>query len=76
MEKHNKDNNMPIGKLKLVEDFLPHPKDLIVPEQTIMVTLRLSEKSINFFKKQAKKYHTKYQKMLRLLVDKYAERYS
>jgi len=47
-----------------------------MPEHTVMVTLRLSEKSVEFFKGQAKKYNTKYQKMLRFLVDKYAERYS
>lgn len=67
---------MPIGELKRVDDFLPPPKELAVPEQTIMVTLRLSEKSVDFFKQQAKRYNTKYQKMLRFLVDKYVERYT
>ena len=76
MKKHKIDRNMPIGELKKIDDFLPQPKDLAVPERTVMVTLRLSEESVNFFKQQAKKYHTKYQKMLRFLVDKYAERYS
>ncbi len=75
-KKHKIDQDMPIGELKRIEDFLPPPKELAVPEQTVMVTLRLSEKSVEFFKQQAKKYHTKYQKMLRFLVDKYAERYS
>lgn len=76
MKKHKIDQDMPIGELKRVDDFLPPPKELAIPEQTVMVTLRLSEKSVDFFKQQAKKYHTKYQKMLRFLVDKYAERYS
>lgn len=76
MKKHKIDQDMPIGELRRVDDFLPPPKELAVPEQTVMVTLRLSEKSVDFFKQQAKKYHTKYQKMLRFLVDKYAERYS
>ena len=67
---------MPIGELKRIDDFLPPPKELAVTEETVMVTLRLSEKSVDFFKQQARKYHTKYQKMLRFLVDKYAERYS
>ena len=70
------DWDMPIGELKRENDFLPPPKDLVIPEQTVMVTLRLSEKSIDFFKQQAKKYNTKYQKMLRFLVDKYVEQYS
>lgn len=76
MKKHRIDQDMPIGELRRMDDFLPHPKELAVPEQTVMVTLRLSEKSVDFFKQQAKRYHTKYQKMLRFLVDKYAERYS
>ena len=76
MKKHKIDYDMPIGELKRIDDFLPPPKDLVIPEHTVMVTLRLSEKSVNFFKQQAKKYNTKYQKMLRFLVDKYTERYS
>jgi predicted DNA binding CopG/RHH family protein len=76
MKKHRLDQNMPIGELKRINDFLPPPKELAISEQTVMVTLRLSEKSIDFFKQQAKRYHTKYQKMLRFLVDKYVERYS
>ena len=68
--------DMPVGELKRIDDFLPPPKELAVPEETVMVTLRLSEKSVEFFKQQAKRYHTKYQKMLRFLVDRYAERYS
>ena len=76
MKKHRIDQDMPIGELKKINDFLPPPKELAVSEETVMVTLRLSEKSVEFFKQQAKRYHTKYQKMLRFLVDRYAERYS
>ncbi len=76
MKRHRIDQDMPIGELRRVDDFLPPPKELAVTEETVMVTLRLSEKSVDFFKQQARKYHTKYQKMLRFLVDKYAERYS
>lgn len=76
MKKNRIDQDMPIGELKRIDDFLPPPRELAVPEQTVMVTLRLSEKSVDFFKQQAKKYHTKYQKMLRFLVDKYTEKYS
>jgi len=76
MKKHRMDQDMPVGELKRIDDFLPPPKELAVPEETVMVTLRLSEKSVEFFKQQAKRYHTKYQKMIRFLVDKYAERYS
>lgn len=76
MKKHKIGHVMPIGELDRIDDFLPPPKDLVMPEHTVMVTLRLNEKSVQFFKDQAKKYHTKYQKMLRFLVDKYVGRYS
>ena len=76
MKKQGIDIDIPIGRLKRADDFLPPPKELAVPEQTVVVTLRLSEKSVTFFKQQAKRHRTKYQKMLRFLVDKYAERYS
>ncbi|MDP2929368.1 MAG: BrnA antitoxin family protein [Candidatus Omnitrophota bacterium] len=76
MKKHRVDQDMPIGELRRMDDFLPSPEELAVPEETVMVTLRLSEKSVEFFKQQAKRYHTKYQKMLRFLVDSYTERYS
>ncbi|MFH1593858.1 MAG: CopG family transcriptional regulator [Candidatus Omnitrophota bacterium] len=67
---------MPIGKLERIGDFLPSPENLAVPENTVKVTLNLSESTIEFFKKQAKKYHTKYQKMVRALLDRYAEKYT
>ena len=76
MKKKRFDRDMPIGKLKKVDDFLPPPDKLVMPEKTIKVTLRLNASSVKFFKDQARRHHTKYQKMLRFLVDKYVERYS
>ena len=70
------DKNMPIGRLERVKDFLPSPANLAVQENTVKVTLNLSESTIGFFKKEAKRYHTKYQKMVRALLDRYAERYT
>jgi len=66
------DVNKPIGKMKRIDDFLPTPAELAVPESNVKVTISLSESSIVFFKNEAKKYHTKYQKMIRNLLDKYA----
>jgi predicted DNA binding CopG/RHH family protein len=76
MRRNKIDQDMPVGDLKKVDDFLPPPGKLAYPEETIKVTLRLSQASVDFFKLHAKKYHTKYQRMLRFLVDKYVERYS
>lgn len=66
---------MPVGNITRVKDFLPPPEELIMPERTVKVTILLSESSIQSFKKFAKKHHTKYQKVIRKLIDKYAEKY-
>ena len=47
-----------------------------MPEDTIKVTLLLSKASIKFFKQQAAQRHTKYQRMIRALVDQYSEQFS
>jgi predicted DNA binding CopG/RHH family protein len=70
------DRDKPIGKMTKIEDFLPAPEDLVLPERAVKVTINLSESSVEFFKKLAKKHHTKYQKLIRNLLDKYAHKYS
>ena len=66
----------PIGKIKIIKDFLPLPKELVIKEDVVKVTLSLSKSSVTFFKAQAKKNHTQYQKMLRKLVDVYASEFA
>ena len=76
MSKRKSDADFPIGKLTRVKDFLPPPDKLIMPEETVKVTLLLSRPSVEFFKRQATQHHAKYQRMIRELVDRYVERYS
>jgi predicted DNA binding CopG/RHH family protein len=40
----------------------------------VKVTLSLSRRSLDFFKREAKKRRVPYQRMIRSLVDMYAER--
>jgi len=61
----------PIGPLKVVPDFLPAPEELAFKEDTVKVTITLSKESIEFFKQEARKHHTQYQKMIRKLLDVY-----
>ncbi len=63
-----------IGKVKIVKDFLPMPSELVLKDDNVKVTLSLSRRSIEFFKREAKRQHVPYQKMIRALVDGYAER--
>lgn len=69
------DPDRPIGKLTPVKDFLPPPEALIYPKD-VKVTIYLSRPSIEFFKDQAKRHGTKYQRMIRQVVDRYAAHYS
>jgi hypothetical protein len=69
-------SDMPIGKLLRVKDFLPPPDELAIPEETAKITISLKKSSIEFFKHQAQLYHTKYQRMIRELIDRYAMQYS
>lgn len=76
MSKRATESEFPIGKLTRIKDVLPPPEQLVVPEETIKVTLLLSKSSVQFFKHQAARHRTKYQRMLRELVDRYTEQFS
>jgi predicted DNA binding CopG/RHH family protein len=63
-----------IGRIRVIKDFLPVPDDLVPREDNVKVTLSLSRRSLDFFKREAKKRRVPYQRMIRALVDTYAER--
>jgi predicted DNA binding CopG/RHH family protein len=71
MKEKIKHSDEPIGKVKVVSDFLPSPEELALKDETVKVTIALSKTSVDFFKKEAKKYNTQYQKMIRRLLDEY-----
>ena len=66
----------PIGKIKILHDFLPAPGDLVKKEETVKVTISLSKDSVTFFKRMAKQQHTQYQKMIRTLLDQYTAHFT
>ena len=61
----------PIGDVKVVRDALPPPSDLVFREDQVKVTIGLSKSSVDFFKEEAKRHHTQYQRMIRRLLDLY-----
>ncbi len=65
----------PVGELKRVEDIFPRPEELVFKEDNSKITIALSRRSIKFFKQQAKKHNTQYQKMIRNLLDEYVARH-
>lgn len=71
MKKKIKYADEPMGKLRVVADFLPSPDELVYREDNVKVTLSLSRQSVDFFKEQARRNRTQYQKMIRRLLDIY-----
>lgn len=65
-----------IGDIKIIQDFLPSPDELVFKDDSVKVTISLSKNSVDFFKQEAKKNNTKYQKMIRNLLDIYAQSHS
>ena len=71
MTKRTKYTNEPLGDVRVVDDFLPSPDELAFRAEQVKVTIGLSKTSVDFFKREAKKHHTQYQKMIRRLLDAY-----
>ena len=61
----------PIGDVKVLRDSLPPPEQLVFKEEQVKVTIGLSKSSVEFFKSEAKRHSTHYQKMIRRLLDLY-----
>ena len=73
MSKRIKYTRGPAGAVKIVEDFLPPPGELVVREDVEKVTIALSKRSVDFFKEEVRCHGTQYQRMIRALLDRYAQ---
>jgi len=71
MKKHDGYTDEPLGRLRVIKDFLPPPDQLILKEDGVKVTISLSKRSVDFFKREARKHNTQYQRMIRRLLDVY-----
>ena len=76
MSKRIKYTDEPLGRVKVVRDFLPPPQELAFREEGVKVTITLSKLSVDFFKRAARKHGTQYQRMIRRLLDDYARAHS
>jgi hypothetical protein len=65
--------NEPIGEPRVIKDFLPSPAELAFRDEDVKITITLSKKSVEFFKSEAAKADTQYQRMIRRLLDAYVE---
>ena len=68
-------NQGEIGFVRVGQDFLPPPDQLVLRDEGLKVTLTLSRRSVDFFKQEAARRHVPYQRMIRALVDAYARRH-
>jgi predicted DNA binding CopG/RHH family protein len=66
----------PIGNIKIISDFLPSPEQLVKKETNVKVTINLRKDSVDFFKSVAKKNNVQYQKVIRRLLNTYADSFA
>ena len=66
----------PIGEPRVIHDLLPSPDQLAFRDEDVKITITLSKRSVDFFKEQAVKNETQYQRMIRRLLDAYVETHS
>jgi len=76
MKKKIKYTDEPMGEIEIIEDTFPKPEELVFKKDNAKVTIALSRSSVAFFKREAKKHNTQYQKMIRNLLDEYVARHS
>ena len=76
MKKTIKYTDGEIGNINIIEDFLPSPEELVFKEENTKITISLTKETVEFFKEEAKKHHTQYQKMIRNLLDLYVAKQS
>jgi hypothetical protein len=62
----------PLGRIKILSDFLPPPERLVLRDDGVKITISLSKRSVDFFKRHAARSKVPYQKMIRSLLDSYA----
>ena len=76
MKKKVKYTEGEMGEFEIVKDFLPPPSELVLKEKNVRVTINLRESSVDFFKGVAKRHRSRYQRVIRSLLDSYATSYS
>lgn len=64
------------GRVQIIDDFLPPPEQLVFKKEpeTVKVTLTLEKNSVDYFKKEAKRLGGSYQRMMRNLLQEYADK--
>ena len=64
--------NIPVEEVNRMVRRMAYPGSLDFAEKKKLVTLYLNPSTIRFFKKQAEKNHTKYQRLMRAVLGQYS----
>src|SRR6266550_3250170 len=64
MKRIRKYQDEPLGRLEVVKDFLPPPDRLVLRDDGVKITISLSKRSVDFFKRHAARSKVPYQKMI------------
>ncbi len=75
MKKRTVDPDFPSENAVEIPNFLPPPEELAKAKTKVIITIGLDAETISFFKKQAAKRGKKYQKMIREVLERYAQYY-
>lgn len=59
----------------IISDFLPAPEDLISRVEKERITIAIDKRSLDLFKRYAKKHSTKYQPMINGVLSSYADKF-
>lgn len=68
-------NDMPSGKLTVVNMDIPPPEKLDFGEKAQKITIAVDPSTIDFFKVAAKKNGQKYQRIMREVLSCYVQKY-
>ncbi len=65
--------NIPLEKINKAVKEMSYPFDTEYNEKKRLVSIYLNPLTIRYFKNVADKHHTKYQRLMRTVLDQYAE---
>lgn len=64
-----------LGNATIISDFLPSPSELVSRGEKEKITISVDKRSLDLFKKYAKKHNTKYQPMINDVLSSYADKF-
>ena len=63
--------NIPVGKIDRTIKDMPYPIGLVPVEKKVRVSIYFNQSTVRYFRKEADRHHTKYQRMMRAVLERY-----